>query len=187
MDDPPRFECLTAASVNYSRVDCFDECFVEAAQNFCRCAVVGNFNRNKWPLCTTSQFSSCIFSYLKKQFEASKDSEHYFFGCRQRCKPRCTYWQYQSAISYSKFPSEEARTFAKDEDEWTRMKNTIIVDLYYEKLEFTRIKHYRAMTIHVSMTPNVTLRRRLTLMPIIFRGSSLIWVDSIRCGWEDRF
>lgn len=148
MDDPPRFECLTSAAVNYSRVDCFDECFVEAAQNFCRCAMVGNFNRHKLPLCTTNQFASCIFSYLKKQFEASTDSEHYFFNCRQRCKPRCTYWQYQSAISYSKFPSEEAREFAKSEEEWTRMKNTIIVDLYYEKLEFTRIKHYRAMTIH---------------------------------------
>lgn len=150
MNDPPRFECLERASSNYSRVDCFDTCFMEAAQNACQCVIVTNMKKNSLPACTTYQYYFCIYFKLKEQFSKEKDTEGYFYRCRQRCTPRCTYHQYTSFISYSKFPSDDAKRFTVSEAEWTRMKNTIIIDIYYEKLEYTLIKHYRAMTIHVS-------------------------------------
>lgn len=99
------------------------------------------------PACNTIQYL-CIMQKLKEQFKKAEDTEGYFYRCRQRCTPRCSYHQYASLISYSKFPSDDARRFTVSEAEWVRMKNTIIIDIYYEKLEYTLIKHYRAMTIH---------------------------------------
>lgn len=34
------------------------------------------------------------------------------------------------------------------EQEKAKMKHTIILDVYFEKLEYTMVKHYRAMSVH---------------------------------------
>lgn len=119
---------------------CLDACPWEVAQNRCGCSHPAASFPTKLPSCTTDQLYTCLLS--PKNFRNSLMDD-----CRKQCLPRCNYWQYAAALSYTNFPSRDAENLTKSKDEWEQMKNSIILDVYYERFEFTVIKHYPAMTV----------------------------------------
>lgn len=144
MNDPPRYECVMADDDNYSQMACLDRCPWEHAQNMCGCSHPAASYPSKLLSCTTSE----VFGCLLKTFPNQTFIDNLLASCRRKCKPRCKYWQYAAAISYAKFPLQQANKFAAVDDEWSKMQNSIILDVYYERSEYTVIKHFSAMTVH---------------------------------------
>lgn len=141
MNDPPRYECLDHKIDNYSHVACLDACPFEIAQNKCGCSHPGASYVTNLPSCTAYEMFTCVMSpsnFLVDRMER----------CRKRCLPRCNYWQYAAQLSYTTFPSKDAENLTSSKEQWEKMKNSIILDVYYERFEYTVIKHYPAMTVH---------------------------------------
>lgn len=144
MNDPPRYECVLADESNYSQMACLDRCPWEHAQNICGCSHPAASYPSKLLSCTTAE----VFGCLLKTFPNQSFIDNLLASCRSKCKPRCKYWQYATAISYARFPLEHANKFVISDEEWSKMKNSIILDVYYERSEYTVIKHFSSMTVH---------------------------------------
>ncbi len=66
--------------------------------------------------------------------------------CKERCQPPCNYWEYSGSLSYANFPSPLARELVEDEREWRQLQNTIVIEMFFEHLEYTLIKHENSQT-----------------------------------------
>ncbi|KFD69172.1 hypothetical protein M514_02952, partial [Trichuris suis] len=143
MNNPPHFNCLTQES-GYSRVSCFDDCVYSKAERHCNCSHLAASYDRRYPPCDTNQFLYCLNSWLA---ELIKNETYEFFSrCRNQCQPYCEYTQYTPTLSFNKFPTDDVIAYASTSDEWTRLKNTIIIELYFEQMSYTLIKHFRAMS-----------------------------------------
>ncbi|VDM77961.1 unnamed protein product [Strongylus vulgaris] len=52
-------------------------------------------------ICTTKQFFHCFAAHL---FPVNTSST--IENCKSKCKPPCSYWQYQKSVSYATFPGQ---------------------------------------------------------------------------------
>ncbi len=142
INDPPRYECLTETGEAYSRVNCFDSCVTKPAEEKCGCSPAASATPRK-PICSAFQYWNCFFyEIIPIMYKRNNTRMNY---CRKKCKPLCSYWQYTPTISYGTFPSPEFRTFVPDNDTWEQLHNNIILEIFYEHLEYTTIKHFSSM------------------------------------------
>ncbi|CAJ0583035.1 unnamed protein product, partial [Mesorhabditis spiculigera] len=142
MHDPPAYMCQEQTNQSYSKVYCFEKCLLQNAENLCNCSLAGDTSPRKTEVCTTTQYYDCFL----KSFENVNFTELTKF-CRSQCPPPCTYWAYDKHVSYAKFPSQSARFFVPTDEDWERLKSTIIIDVYYKDLQYTVIKHVIAMPL----------------------------------------
>uniref|UniRef100_A0A1I7WNT7 C2 domain-containing protein n=1 Tax=Heterorhabditis bacteriophora TaxID=37862 RepID=A0A1I7WNT7_HETBA len=70
-----------------------------------------------------------------------------FESCKSKCKPPCSYWQYQKSVSYATFPSQVAKYFVANQSEWEELKSTIVLEIYFTDLDYTEIKQVIAMPL----------------------------------------
>ncbi|KRZ58202.1 Acid-sensing ion channel 5 [Trichinella nativa] len=143
INNPPYFECKPD-DPSYGRVSCFDDCIYTVAEKKCNCSHVALGSQRRYPPCDTDQFLNCLQVELIKQLK--EQWEEIFNICRSRCLLQCVRTQYTAQVSYLKFPIDETRRFVESDEQWEEMKNSIVLDIYFERLGFTLIKHYPSMT-----------------------------------------
>ncbi|KAL3081310.1 hypothetical protein niasHT_039787 [Heterodera trifolii] len=139
---PPHFKCREDdPSGVYSRVWCFEDCFMSQAERDCNCSLAAASRPTTPYICTTSQFFRCVYPKLYR-----KGFEERIARCKSHCGPPCNYWRFDKTVTYSLFPSEQAKHFVNDSSKWEELRNTIILDVYYITLDYTIIRHMLSMT-----------------------------------------
>lgn len=173
MSDPPRYDCWKHVSKTYSFSDCVDECIFRGATRRCNCRLLITNQRDPngrpYPPCTPYEQKTCF----NPEVSASMKNPAYFNECKAKCKQPCDYWTYQPTISYAKFPAKTFFEYIPDgnEKEWSQY---IILDIFYEKLEYTIIKHYESM-------PNVTFIANLGGQVGLWIGGSILSIAQVVC------
>lgn len=151
MNDPPRYSCMDDTPAEYSPSSCLDECIFEHSINICNCRMLV-VKSHGVPACTPWMQTEC---FLRSFLNMSKDWRRGKFDqCRERCKQPCDYWSYQPTISYANFPSTSFYEYLGPdelESEWSRY---VILDVFYEKLEYTTIKHHHSV-LSVTLMANI--------------------------------
>uniref|UniRef100_A0A5S6QLA6 Amiloride-sensitive sodium channel n=1 Tax=Trichuris muris TaxID=70415 RepID=A0A5S6QLA6_TRIMR len=143
MNNPPHFSCLPEKG-GYSRASCLDDCIYAKAEKHCNCSHLAASYKRRYPPCDTNQFLYCLNSWLADMVR--NETSGFFAQCRQQCQPYCEYTQYTTTLSFSRFPTEEVITYVNSAEEWRQLKNTIIIEIYFEQMSYTLIKHFKAMT-----------------------------------------
>uniref|UniRef100_A0A915IKP4 Amiloride-sensitive sodium channel n=1 Tax=Romanomermis culicivorax TaxID=13658 RepID=A0A915IKP4_ROMCU len=148
INDPPRYECWNDEDDDhsYNHLACLDHCLWQKNEQECNCSHPATTFTYSNATCTTIQVLDCLFA--PRFFPNLSFVEALMANCQRRCKPRCIFWQYTAVPSYAKFPSDIMRQFVDSHDEWSQMQNTIVLDVYYERFEYTLIRHHAAMTSH---------------------------------------
>ncbi|KAL6724395.1 hypothetical protein Aduo_019288 [Ancylostoma duodenale] len=142
MNDPPRYECEEDSDGTYSRVWCFEFCLTQKAEDMCNCSLAAATKPRKPDICTTKQFFHCFIAHLFPE-----NSSSIVENCKSKCKPPCSYWQYQKSVSYATFPGQVAKYFVANQSEWEELKSTIVLEVYFTDLDYTVIKHVVAMPL----------------------------------------
>lgn len=104
------------------------------------------------PVCRPAEILLCGYKALSQKMQ---NDSNFTVGCRSRCQGRCRYWQYHPTVSYANFPTEndmwlgDSRFEGFNEANVSRWRESeIILEIFFEKLEFTKIKHFPTMTLY---------------------------------------
>lgn len=141
-NDPPRYECLQNGTTRLtSALECFDDCFFESGMRACNCTQVTRAN-SRISSCTPKKLYGCFLPSIRKEFHRDPN---FYNRCRARCKSDCTYWEYQPTVSFAYFSLRglEHHLPTNVTAEWNKR---LVLDIFYEKLEYTLIKHFASMT-----------------------------------------
>ncbi|CAK5078759.1 unnamed protein product [Meloidogyne enterolobii] len=140
---PPHFLCREEEE-SYSRVWCFEKCFLEEAEKKCNCSLAAASQPGSPNICTPRQFFNCF--YIVLQFTNASYVDDNVAKCKTMCLPPCRNWRFDKTISYANFPSEVAKHFVKDKTKWENLQNTIILDVFYTTLDYTVIQQMLTIT-----------------------------------------
>ncbi|KAF7629299.1 hypothetical protein Mgra_00009194 [Meloidogyne graminicola] len=141
---PPHFLCREEEEESYSRVWCFEKCFLEKAEKECNCSLAAAARPGSLNICTPRQFFNCV--YISLQFVDANIVDNNVAQCKTICLPPCRNWRFDKTISYANFPSEVAKHFVKDEGKWEDLQNTIILEVFYTTLDYTVIQQMLTIT-----------------------------------------
>lgn len=173
MNDYPRYECWKHVSPSYSYTDCVDQCVLRNATLQCHCRSLLGSSSRKFQLCSPKMLTSCFIPHVRMSTSKSLNP-HYFADCKAKCKQPCDYWTYQPTISYAKFPANSLYDYITDGTSEEEFARYIILDIFYEKLEYTIIKHYESM-------PNVTFIANLGGQVGLWVGGSILSIAQVIC------
>ncbi|KAL7070377.1 hypothetical protein ACQ4LE_010351, partial [Meloidogyne hapla] len=140
---PPHFLCREEEE-SYSRVWCFEKCFLEKAEKKCNCSIAAASQPGSPNICRPRQFFNCVYNVL--QFANANYVDNNVARCKTICLPPCRNWRFDKTISYANFPSEVAKHFVKDQAEWENLQNTIILEVFYTTLDYTVIQQMLTIT-----------------------------------------
>ncbi|XP_072040589.1 acid-sensing ion channel 1C-like isoform X2 [Amphiura filiformis] len=141
---PPHGRCNRSKILNYYQPYTLSGCFLECRLKYiiqsCHCKPVrypGNF-----PVCSPYVRATCVSQVLRDLISGSNGS------CD--CTVPCHYEEFQTSVSYATYPSRSvaADTLSKYgfDDEYQR-ENFVLVDVYYEELNFQLVNETEAMTL----------------------------------------
>jgi hypothetical protein len=103
---------------------CFEVCLTNEAEDKCQCSLAASAAPRKPLLCTTKQYFHCFMPVL-----FSDNNSNLVDTCKQKCPSPCSFWQYTKSVSYTRFPSLEARFFVSNQSEWDLLTHTIILEV----------------------------------------------------------
>ena len=141
---PPHFLCREEEDTTYSRVWCFEECFLDKAERECNCSLAAAAQPGTSNICTPRQFFNCVYTVLR--FDDANVVDEQVAQCKSRCLPPCKNWRYEKTVTYAHFPSETARHFVKVPAKWEELQNTIILEVFYTTLDYTVIQQMLTIT-----------------------------------------
>ncbi|CAK5078313.1 unnamed protein product [Meloidogyne enterolobii] len=94
---PPHFLCREEEE-SYSRVWCFEKCFLEEAEKKCNCSLAAASQPGSPNICTPRQFFNCF--YIVLQFTNASYVDDNVAKCKTMCLPPCRNWRFDKTISY---------------------------------------------------------------------------------------
>ncbi|KHJ86568.1 hypothetical protein OESDEN_13675 [Oesophagostomum dentatum] len=119
-------EIMTSAGKCF-RLMGFDQfCLTKKAEDMCNCSLAAATKPRKPDICTTKQFFHCFIAHLFPE-----NSSSIVENCKSKCKPPCSYWQYQKQVSYATFPGQVAKYFVANQSEWEELKSTIVLEVNF--------------------------------------------------------
>ncbi|XP_072040591.1 acid-sensing ion channel 1C-like isoform X3 [Amphiura filiformis] len=141
---PPHGKCNKSKILDYyepyTLSGCFIECRLQYIIQACNCKPVrypGNF-----PVCSPYESTTCVSQVLQDLTSGSNGS------CD--CTVPCHYEEFRTSVSYATYPSVSAGVDTQSKygvDVDYQRENLVLVDVYYEELNFQLVNQTKAMTL----------------------------------------
>ncbi|PAV84359.1 hypothetical protein WR25_20814 [Diploscapter pachys] len=142
MNDPPRYECEEDPFDAYSSLHCFESCVHHGiTEDKCKCSLVASVNPKRYDTCTAKVIRACVIPEFY-----NPDQHLQIEKCNIKCKPPCKSWAFTKQLSYAPLSTNMVSKLTNGTQKES-LKRTIILDIFYEQLEYTTIKHVVAMPL----------------------------------------
>lgn len=141
LDDSRGADCFDVdEDSNYSTLRCFENCLGEVGYKACNCQLIAGSAQRNLASCTWHKLKHCFFPALENMTVENVKN------CRARCKIPCKFFDFGAGLSYSHFPAPTVERFITNKKKLADLRYTIILDVFYEKLSYTKIKHLKSIT-----------------------------------------